>query len=83
MSYYQAGNFDLAVKYLTEARRLDPAHFSHPQLMLADIYARRGNPRYAADVLDEFLRHHPDYANAAAIRNQSEALRKAIQSPTK
>ena len=36
MSYFYSGQLDLAEKYLTAAKQLDPAHFSHPQMLLAD-----------------------------------------------
>lgn len=75
MTYFLLGKADLAEKYLQEARRLDPAHFSHPQLFLAEIYLRREQPSKAADVLDEFLRHHPNSPNAAKLRSEVERLR--------
>ena len=31
MTYFEVGNFDTAIKYLERARKIDPAHFSHPQ----------------------------------------------------
>ncbi|MEO8593798.1 MAG: tetratricopeptide repeat protein [Candidatus Solibacter sp.] len=75
MTYFELGQLDAAVKYLEQARKLDPAHFSHPQLFLAEIHLRRGEPRAAADVLDEFLRHHPDYPQAEAVRRNIVKLR--------
>ena len=47
MSYYYVANLDAAQKYLEIALRLDPAHFSHPELLLAEIALRR-NDRKAA-----------------------------------
>ena len=38
MNYFYLGKLDLSQKYLTLAARLDPGHFSHPQLLLAEIY---------------------------------------------
>jgi tetratricopeptide (TPR) repeat protein len=69
-AYFGIGQYDDAVKHLERARSLDPAHFSHPQLVLAEIYLRRGDPRAAADVLEDFLRYHPDYPQAAKMREQ-------------
>jgi tetratricopeptide (TPR) repeat protein len=40
MSYFYTGQFDEAEKYLTAAKQIDPAHFSHPQLLLAEIHMR-------------------------------------------
>ncbi len=45
MSYYLIGKLDLAEQYLIVARKLDPAHFSHPQLALAEIHLRRNDAR--------------------------------------
>jgi tetratricopeptide (TPR) repeat protein len=30
MAYFYSGQLDAAEKHLTEAKRIDPAHFSHP-----------------------------------------------------
>lgn len=68
MSYFAAGNLDLARKYLEIARRIDPAHFSHPQLVLAEVHLRRGDRAAAAAELEDFLKHHPDWRDAARIR---------------
>jgi tetratricopeptide (TPR) repeat protein len=76
MVYYELGQFDQAVKYLERARQIDPAHFSHPQLFLAEIHLRRGEKREAADMMEDFLSHHPDYPQAAKVRENIEAWRK-------
>ena len=75
MTYFELGQFDSAVKYLERARQADAAHFSHPQLTLAEIYLRRGQKREAASVLEDFLQHHPDYPQAAAVRRNIVELR--------
>lgn len=74
-SYFQAGNFDLALKYLQRARDLDPAHFSHPQLAMAEIHLRRGDRAAAADDLEDFLKHHPDWPKAEAMRQRIAEFR--------
>jgi Tfp pilus assembly protein PilF len=76
MTYFELGQFDHAVKHLERARTLDPTHFSHPQLFLAEIHMRRGDKRAAADVLEEFIQHHPDYPQAAKVRESIVELRK-------
>ncbi|HEY9141291.1 MAG TPA: tetratricopeptide repeat protein [Bryobacteraceae bacterium] len=68
MAYFQAGNNDLALKYLEIARRLDPAHFSHPQLVMAEIHLRRNQRAAAAADLEDFLKFHPDWPKAAEMR---------------
>jgi len=75
MNYFYLGKVDLGQKYLTEAKRIDPAHFSHPQLLLAEIWLRRGDRTAAAGELEEFLRYHPDAPEAARVRAQVERLR--------
>lgn len=75
MNYLRLGNFDPAEKYLKAAKKLDPAHFSNPQLLLAELYARRGEARRAADELEDFLRHNPDWPEAAKLRGAIAKLR--------
>jgi Tfp pilus assembly protein PilF len=75
MTYFELGQFDAAVKYLERARKIDPAHFSHPQLFLAEIHLRRGEKREAAGVLEDFLQHHPDYPQAEKMRQNIAELR--------
>jgi tetratricopeptide (TPR) repeat protein len=67
-AYFQAGNYDLALKHLEHARQSDPTHFSHPQLVMAEIHLRRGEQAAAAADLEDFLKHHPDWPKAAAMR---------------
>ena len=75
LTYYALGRYDLAEKSLLEARRLDPAHFSHPQLTLAEIALRRRQPKQAADWLEEFLHYHPDWPEAAKVKENIRKLR--------
>lgn len=77
MSYFYLGNLDLAHKYLTAATRIDPAHFSHPQLILAEIALRRRDRTAAAGELEAFLQYHPDAPEAAAIKEKLAQLRSA------
>jgi tetratricopeptide (TPR) repeat protein len=75
LTYFSLGKLDAAEKYLEIARQLDPAHFSHPQLVLAEIHLRRGENRAAADALDDFVARHPDFPTAAKIREDIVKLR--------
>jgi len=75
MTYFGLGKMELAEKHFQEARRLDPAHFSHPQLFLAEIHMRRGERRAAADDLEDFLKHHPDWPKAEKMRQTIAELR--------
>ncbi|MEO7145487.1 MAG: tetratricopeptide repeat protein, partial [Bryobacteraceae bacterium] len=76
MTYYAQGNFPSAEKYLLAAQTLDPAHFSHPQLVLAEIYTRGGKRAAAVAELEDFLKRHPDAPEAARVRAATAALRK-------
>jgi len=70
MSYFYAANFELATRHLERACSLDPAHFSYPQLLLAEIHLREGNRPAAADALADFLAHHPDWPQADEMRRR-------------
>jgi tetratricopeptide (TPR) repeat protein len=75
LTYFELGRLDLGEKYLEHARQIDPAHFSYPQLVLAEIHLRRGQRREAAAVLEEFLQYHPGWPNAAKVRQSIAELR--------
>lgn len=75
MTYFEVGNLDLAEKYLERAREIDPTHFSHPQLLLAEIHLRRDERKKAAADLEDFLKHHPDWPQAALMRSEIAKLR--------
>lgn len=68
MSWFYSGNPGQAERYLAAAKRLDPAHFSQPQLLLAEIYLRRNERAAAIGELEDLLRRHPDAARATQIR---------------
>lgn len=73
LSYLDSGNTELAERYLLETKRLDPGHFSGPQIYLSQIYFKRGEKQAAAAELEHYLRYHPDAKEAPQIR---EAIRK-------
>lgn len=75
MSYCYAGQFDAAEKYLTAAKQIDPAHFSHPQQLLAENHLRRNEPEAAANELQDLITRHPDLANGSKIKDTIARLR--------
>jgi tetratricopeptide (TPR) repeat protein len=77
MDYFFSDQFDLAEKYLTIAKEIDPAHFSHPQMLLAEIHLRRNQPEAAAAELRDLLDRHPDLPNAGEIKQQIARLQAA------
>lgn len=74
MSYFLLGRLDSAVKYLTAAKQLDPAHFSHPQLTLAEIHLRRHEWQAAIAEFTDFLRRHPDAPEAPEVKAEIARL---------
>jgi tetratricopeptide (TPR) repeat protein len=46
--YFYTGDLDSAQKHLTTAKQIDPTHFSHPQILLAEIHLRRNEQEAAA-----------------------------------
>lgn len=68
LNCFELDDPDKAEKFLKIAVQLDPSHFSHPQLTLAEIYLRRGDRASALDELRDFLKRHPDAPQAAGVR---------------
>jgi tetratricopeptide (TPR) repeat protein len=67
LTYFDLNDPEPAEKYLKIAIQLDPAHFSHPQLTLAEIYLRRGDRPSALLQFRAFLERHPDSPQAATV----------------
>jgi tetratricopeptide (TPR) repeat protein len=76
LTYFHLGRYDLATKHLRKALEIDPAHFSYPQLVLAEIDLRRHDRLAAAADLEDFLKHHPDYPTAALMLQRIDELRR-------
>lgn len=62
LSYLALGNHSLAEDHLLKCKSLDPAHFSHPQVSLAELYRQTGDIEGMARELNEFIFYHPDDA---------------------
>ena len=75
MACFALGKLDTGEAELREAIRLDPRHFTNPQLVLAEIYVREHKPEAAADILEQFLGLHPDFTLAPQIRERIARLR--------
>lgn len=76
LTYFEVGDYDLALKYLARTVSLDPAHFTTPQLVMAEIHLRRKDHHAAADDLVNFLKYHPDWPRAAKMKAEIEEWRK-------
>jgi tetratricopeptide (TPR) repeat protein len=55
MAYFYLGKLDSAEKYLTAAKQIDPGHFSHPQMLLAEIHLRLNESEAAVGELRDLL----------------------------
>ena len=72
-SYYWMDQLEEAERHLRQAKALDPSHFTYPQLVLIQIYRRKGDLASAARELEEFIKLHPDTDLAREIRKKMEA----------
>jgi Tfp pilus assembly protein PilF len=70
MTHFGLNQFAQAEKHLREAIRLDPAHFSHPQIYLADILMRSDRVPEGIAMLEGFIQLHPDHPIAADLRRR-------------
>jgi tetratricopeptide (TPR) repeat protein len=75
MTYALLNQLDAAEKHLLLSIRLDPDHFSRPQLTLAEVYIRKNEPGRAADLIEGFLRSHPNFPTAAKMEQSVTELR--------
>jgi Tfp pilus assembly protein PilF len=74
LTYFELNDMERAEISLKVAIHLDPAHFSHPQLTLAEIYLRRGERAAAVEQMRDFLKRHPDSAQAMRVRGEIAEL---------
>ena len=75
INYFLLGEDRKALLYLNKSKHLDPYHFAHPQLILAQIYSRRGRPHAAQRELEDFLLRHPDSHLSERVRVGIERLK--------
>jgi tetratricopeptide (TPR) repeat protein len=75
LNYLMLEDLDKAKEHLEEAKRIEPGHFSCPQLFLAQIHARRGDAASSIEELEEFLKLHPDLEMAPSVRDTIKQLR--------
>jgi tetratricopeptide (TPR) repeat protein len=74
LCYLVLGNDEEARKYLAKAKALDPGHFTHPQIYLAEIDEREGSKQEAVRELEDFLTRHPDSPLAGKVRAKIQRL---------
>jgi Tfp pilus assembly protein PilF len=77
MNFFYKQQFQKAREFLLRAKEADPAHFSYPQMFLAEIYAKQGKLGEARAELEEMLRLHPDAGVAALAKDAMRQLEAA------
>lgn len=75
LCYFHLGEEGLALKYLIEAKRLDPAHFTHPQAFLAEIHTRNGRYPAAIRELEDLATRYPGTETGERAQAAAEKLR--------
>ena len=75
LCYLRLGRLEDAEEQLKLVKKLDPGHFSSPQLTLAEIYRRRRNFGAVAAEIEEFLRYHPDSPRAEQLQKRLQVTR--------
>ena len=68
LSHWGLKKGEEAIQFLMRAKELDPAHFSYPQLALAQIFLLRLDSQRARLELEEFLTLHPEAKEAPEVR---------------
>jgi tetratricopeptide (TPR) repeat protein len=84
LNYFELGNLGAAETCLLTTERLDPANYTRPQLLLAEIYFHESDDAAAAGQLTDYAKRFPGEEEAAfAVRTRAKASRQlAPQSKT-
>jgi Tfp pilus assembly protein PilF len=76
LNYFELGDLEAAETCLLSTERLDPANYTRPQLLLAEIYFRESDDAAASRQLADYLKHFPgEDETADAIRTRARASR--------
>ncbi|MSO19640.1 MAG: tetratricopeptide repeat protein [Acidobacteria bacterium] len=78
-SYYLQGEYGDSIMYLDRTKELDPAHFTSPQLTLAQIFMRLQQAENAIEEIDEFLQLRPDSPDSAKARELRQRALEIIE----
>ena len=76
LSYEGLGEWDKAITSLQEAKRLEPTHFTIPQLSIARLLLKKGRLEASIKEYEEFLFLHPDSPHAAGVRRFIEGVQR-------
>jgi len=75
LSYFLLGDYEHALSYLRLTKEIDPAHFSNPEIPLAEIYLLHSDQAAALKELEDFLKVHPDSSQAESIQTIIQKIR--------
>jgi tetratricopeptide (TPR) repeat protein len=79
LNYFELGNLEAAEKRLLSTERLDPANYTRPQLLLAEIYFRESDDAAALGQLADYVKRFPgEEETANAIRSRAKASRQLL-----
>jgi Tfp pilus assembly protein PilF len=80
LNYFELGNLQAAEACLLSTERLDPANYTRPQLLLAEIYFRRSDDAAASGQLADYVKRFPgEEETANAIRDRARASRQLLR----
>lgn len=74
LSYEGLEEWDKAITSLQVAKRLEPGHFSNPQLSLARLLLKQGRLEASVKEYEEFLSLYPDSSHAEGVRRFVESV---------
>ena len=81
LSYMALGDYQRAIECLETTEKLDPAHFTYPQIPLAEIYIHLADRPSAQRQLEEFLKLHPDSPRSEKVRRALDRLQMKREPP--
>jgi tetratricopeptide (TPR) repeat protein len=81
LSYMALGDYQRAIECLETTEKLDPAHFTYPQIPLAEIYIHLADRPSAQRQLEEFLKLHPDSPQSEKVRRALDRLQMKREPP--
>ena len=73
LSYEGLGEWEQAITSLQEAKRLEPGHFSNPQLSIARLLLKLGRIEASVKEYEEFLSLYPDSPHSEQVRRFLES----------
>ena len=78
LNYFKLGDLESAERCLLAAERIDPANYTRPQLLLAEIYFREGEEQAASGQLTDYTKRFPGEEDAAtAVRTRAKGNEQA------